>query len=307
MKLAGAFFKLIRFPNLLFIAITQLLFYFFIILPLFKEAGLAVVPVQTDLFLVMAASILIAAGGYIINDYFDVNIDQVNKPERMVVARIISRRGAMFWHFLLTNTGILLSFIAAWPLRQYLIPFMNIGAASLLWFYSTNFKKQLLVGNIIISLLTAWVVIILFLFSWKGFGDAPLELRTKLFRLAALYAVFAFIITLIREVVKDMEDREGDMRYGCRTMPIAWGIPTTRFFVACLLVLVLAVLAGLMFYVLQFHWWLASAYCLVLIIAPLAWIMIKLYRAQTTTHYHQLSTAIKLVMLSGILSMVFFV
>lgn len=307
MKLAGAFLKLIRFPNLLFITVTQLLFYFFIILPLYQEAGLPTVPSRSDLFLVIAASIFIAAGGYIINDYFDVNIDQINKPDRMVVDRSISRRGAMFWHFLLTNTGIVLSFIAAWPHGHYLIPFLNIGAATLLWFYSTTFKKQLLVGNIIISLLTAWVIIILFLFSWKGMNNGSLELRTKLFRLAGLYAVFAFIINLIREVVKDMEDLEGDMRYGCKTMPIAWGMATTRFFVTCLLVLVLVVLAGLMFYVLQFHWWLASAYCLVLIIAPLAWIMIKLYRAKTTAHYHQLSTAIKLVMLSGILSMVFFI
>ena len=129
---------------------------------------------------------------------------------------------------------------------------------------------------------------------------------TKLFKYAVLYAGFAFIISLIREVVKDMEDMEGDAKYGCKTMPIVWGIPSTKVFTAVWLIVAVAALVIIQVYALYLGWWWSAAYCVVTIIIPLLWILKKLYKAQVAKDYHQLSTAIKLVMLAGILSMVFF-
>lgn len=128
----------------------------------------------------------------------------------------------------------------------------------------------------------------------------------KLFKYAIVYAGFAFIISLIREVIKDMEDMEGDAKYGCKTMPIVWGIPASKVFTAVWIIVLTAALVILQIYALYLHWWWSVVYCVVTLIIPLLWILKKLYAAQVTKDYHQLSTAIKLVMLAGILSMIFF-
>lgn len=306
MRLIAAFFKLVRLPNLFFMALTQVLFQFCIYNTLYKDT----VP-PNDLFrfvLLVGASLFIAAAGYIINDYFDINIDEVNKPDKMVVDKLISRRWAIAWHFMLSTSGVLLTVIALPFLQKWYLVLANILCVVLLWFYSTNFKKQLLTGNIVISLLTAWTILIIF-FSKFGLADAFGSGNTshhRFFRLALLYAGFAFIISLIREAIKDMEDMHGDAKYGCRTMPIVWGINATKVYAAVWLVVLISVLIILQVYVLQFKWWLAIGYSVIAIVAPLVVILIKLRTSVSPKDYHQLSSLTKLVMLTGILSMVFF-
>jgi 4-hydroxybenzoate polyprenyltransferase len=128
----------------------------------------------------------------------------------------------------------------------------------------------------------------------------------KFFRIVFLYAGFAFISSLIREAVKDMEDREGDEKYGCRTMPIVWGMNATKIYVAVWLAALIAILVMVQIYVLQFRWWWPALYSVILIIVPLLYIFIKLFKANSTRDFHLLSRWIKLVMLTGILSMIFF-
>lgn len=160
-----------------------------------------------------------------------------------------------------------------------------------------------------ISLLTAWVILILF------FAKQPLQIEhllsaghkeIRFFRLAMLYASFAFVISLIREVVKDVEDMEGDRKYGCKTLPIVWGVQAAKIFVAVWLVVLIAALTILQLYVLPLGWWHSALYCLIAIIIPLIWIFIQLFKASTPADFHRLSSVIKLVMLTGILSMAFF-
>jgi 4-hydroxybenzoate polyprenyltransferase len=305
MRLIGSFFKMIRLPNLFFIALTQVLFQFCIYYPLYR----GYIP-QNDILhfsLLVLASVFIAAAGYIINDYFDINIDEVNKPDRMVVGKYISRRWAIAWHFMLSISGILLTMLAL-PLHKWYLVLANIFCVALLWFYSTTFKRKLLIGNIVISLLTSWTILIIF-FSKVSVTDALLpqhHSQPKLFRFAFLYAGFAFIISLIREAVKDIEDMPGDARYGCRTMPIVWGINTTKVYTAVLLIILVVTLGIVQVYVLQFRWWWAVAYCILLIVVPLIDILLKLFKANSTKQYHRLSNEAKLVMLTGILSMLFF-
>ncbi|MBL7740374.1 MAG: geranylgeranylglycerol-phosphate geranylgeranyltransferase [Chitinophagaceae bacterium] len=306
MRLIAAFFRLIRLPNLLFIALTQSLFQFCIYLPLYPDAMS-----QQDIIwfvLLVLASLFIAAAGYIINDYFDINIDEVNKPQKMVVDKIIRRRWAIAWHFMLSVAGILLTALAV-PLREkwYLV-LVNIACVALLWLYSTRFKKGLLIGNVVISLLTAWTILIVF-FSKLSLDNAfapGSSSQPKFFRFAFLYAGFAFIISLVREAVKDMEDIKGDEKYGCRTMPIVWGINATKVYVAVWLIVLIVMLLIIQVYILQFQWWWPVVYTLLLIILPLGYIFKKLYRASSPEDYRWLSNRIKWVMLSGILSMVFF-
>jgi len=311
MKLIAAFLGLIRGLNLVFIALTQVLFYYFIIIPIFNDAGIEPFLKGTLFFLLIAASVFIAAAGYIINDYFDLNIDQVNKPHKLVVEKIIKRRWAILWHLSLSFTGILVSFYIGWKVNNILIGFANMICVALLWFYSTTFKRKLLLGNVIISLLSAWVVLVLYFSEWSRYfhrtiGHEELYALTRIFRFAFLYGAFAFIISLIREVVKDIEDMPGDSKYGCRTMPIVWGLHVTKIFVSTWLIVLIAALGTLQFYVLQFRWWWSALYCFVMILVPLLYIFRKLLNANTTEDYRFLSRLIKWVMLTGILSMIFF-
>ena len=306
MRLIAAFLKMIRLRNLLFIALTQLLFQFCIYYPLYEGN----IPADDNwrFILLVFASLLIAAAGYIINDYFDINIDEVNKPERMVVDKVINRRWAIAWHIILSITGILLTMLALPVLDKWYLVLGNIFCVIMLWFYSTTFKRKLLIGNIAISILTAWTILLIF-FSKVSVSDAfgaAHPGQPKLFRFAFLYAGFAFIISLIREAVKDIEDMPGDVRYGCRTMPIVWGANAAKVYIAVWMIILISMLVIVQVYVLQFQWWWAVVYCILMIIVPLLYIFLKLFKASSVQEYHKLSSWTKLVMFTGILSMIFF-
>jgi 4-hydroxybenzoate polyprenyltransferase len=310
MKLLVAFFRLIRWPNLLFIVITQSLFYYCIYVPLLLHF-----PTTTNqflFFLLVISSVFIAAAGYIINDYFDIQIDIINKPERMVINRFIKRRWAIVWHFILSFIGIFLSFYIGFVTGEWLIGFINIFCVVALVLYSTTFKRKLLSGNLIIAALTAWVILVVYIFggadvfSIRGWAPQTPELNVRqLFKFMLLYASFAFIMTLIREVVKDLEDMEGDRKYKCTTMPIAWGVPTAKVFTAVWITVCIAALAIVQLYAWQLGWWWAALYIIGLTIFPLAAMLKKLYTASKPADYHLLSNLVKLIMLAGILSMLF--
>ncbi len=315
MKLIGPFLKLIRWPNLVFIAITQVLFNYGVVHPLFLQAGLSPNLNHNNFILLCVASILIAAAGYIINDYFDVNIDQINKPERVLVDRVIHRRWAIFWHMFLSMLGVVLSFILSFSISvgYFVIGFINFLCVLVLWLYSTTYKRRILVGNILVSILTAWTVIIIYAAEIPHLWDAsPLvkqgyqQALTKLLRIAALYGGFAFVISLVREVIKDLEDMDGDRKEGCRTMPIVWGVPASKIFAAVWLVVLIGILIVTQFYVVQFGWWLSALYIIITVVVPLIYIMKWLYKANKTSDYAKLSRWVKIVMLTGILSMAFF-
>ena len=301
MKLIGAFFRLVRWPNLISIALTQFLFYYCVYLPLYHSTD------THRIVWLITASVFIAAAGYIINDYFDLNIYQINKPEKNVFVRTIHRRWAIIWHFILNLAGIIATILAVGFHKWYLV-LANLICIMLLWFYSTSFKRQLLIGNIVISLLTSWTVLIVF-FAFTEPNNAIMTndpIGVKFFRIAFLYASFAFIISLIREAIKDMEDMEGDARYGCKTLPIVGGIRTTKIYTTVWMFVLMAALAILQLYVLQFGWWPAIAYSIILVILPLFQIFLRLRRANNSKEFAVLSNLTKLVMLTGILSMIFF-
>ena len=259
--------------------------------------------------LLAVASVLIAAAGYIINDYFDINIDQVNKPRQNVVDVAISRRWAMLWHFILSSAGVVLSLWLSWQTGLWYIVLANTLCVMLLFGYSVALKRKLLSGNVLISLLTAWVILVLCFSEWHLFKNATTELveaSNKILRLGFLYAGFAFILSLIREAIKDMEDVPGDVKYGSKTMPIVWGIQATKIYSAVWLVVLVAALVIVQFYVLQFHWWWPVVYSIGCIIAPLVYVFIKLFKAHAPPQFHHLSNITKLVMFTGILSMLFF-
>jgi 4-hydroxybenzoate polyprenyltransferase len=305
------FFQLIRYPNLLFIALTQFLFYYRIIVPYFNNNLQPKQLLQeNDFFLLLIASVLISAAGYIINDYFDIQIDNVNKPERLILGKLIKRRWAMLLHLVLSLAGLFLTAIVAMNLDNLLLLGLNFLSVLMLLLYSSTFKKKLLIGNIIISVLTAWVVGVLFITEIRLNDTVYMQLNQaalgSLYKVTLFYAGFAFIVSLIREVVKDMEDMEGDRRFGCETMPIKWGIPSTKVFVAVWIFVLIGLLAAIAFYAMLNSWsWPFYALSFAMII-QFYFLLKKLYYAQLTADFANISKVLKLIMLAGILSMSFY-
>lgn len=311
MKSLLQFFRLIRWPNLVFIALTQYLFFIAVAVPVLGKGIYFTREVYLLFYILCFSSVLIAAAGYIINDYFDINIDMVNKPERLVLDNGISRRWAMFFHFIFSLAGILMGFYIGLENGNWFIGAANTGVAIILWIYSTSFKKQAVIGNVIIGLLTSWALMVVYFylaFNEELIGQSMANVQSiqKLFRIAILYAAFAFLITFVREIVKDMEDVEGDRKYGCKTMPIIWGIQVTKIVASIFAVLLLALMLLALIYILQLKMWLPALYHLLLIFIPGCYTFYLLQNANAGADFGKVSLWIKLVMLSGILSMLLF-
>ena len=292
---------------MVFILLAEILFHFCIYKPLYPNAGLAV---DFDFYLIVLTYLCIAAAGYIINDYFDINIDQVNKPHKVVVGSHINRRWVIFWHMFFSLMGIYISTVA-FPFKQYWhIHLSNLLTILLLWFYSTNFKKGFLVGNVVIAVLTTWSIAVVYFskFSFQQLMHPDIRdvANFRFAKLMALYCAFAFILTLVREALKDMEDIDGDQKFGCRTLPIIWGLKPTKVYIGVWLVVVIAMLSIIQLYVIPFGWWYSILYCIAFIIYPLLYVLVKLRTAYVSADFKKLSLYVKIAMLSGILSMIFF-
>ena len=231
------------------------------------------------------STVLIAAGGYIINDYFDVKIDRINKPHRVWIGKTISRRTALLIHQLFSVSGVLMAFYIGW------VPgLIHTVSVWLLWFYASGFKKKPFIGNFVVALLTALVI-------------AEIALvYTPENRLIYMYAVFAFFINLIREIIKDMEDIRGDELHGARTLPILYGIHKTKRILYALMAVFLLSMFFFMYKVEDFKIRVFSGILLVL------WsiLLCLIIRADRKAHFSQLSTLCKWTILIGMLSLPLF-
>jgi 4-hydroxybenzoate polyprenyltransferase len=268
--------KLTRFGNLIIIALTQY----------FTAGFLIAMHTLNDfkLFLLAISTMSIAAGGYIINDYYDVKIDYINKPDRVVIGKNITRRYAILFHVLLSTLGIALGTYLSWG-----IGVVNAVSVFLLWLYSNNLKRLPFIGNVTVAFLTGLSVIVVDLFY-----------RTDN-SLVIIYALFAFFITLVREVIKDMEDLKGDNSFGCKTLPIIWGIRKTKI----LLYIIVVAFAGIVVILNQLYRALPFKYHLIFLFVPLLWLLYRLIRADMKKDFTRLSIFCKVIMMLGILSMAF--
>lgn len=239
-----AFLKLIRFENLIMIALTQILLRFFVLQKIFTSHGVQLELDNRLFYMVVLSTVLIAAAGYIINDYFDIKTDLINHPDTVVVDRFIKRRIAIILHISFTIVGIFIGTFAALKTGYLRLAIFHIAASVLLWFYSTDLKKKLLIGNITVSLLTAAVCFMPFVYEVGVLKKIYPEF-ISLFRIPFLaclkitfiFSLFAFITSLAREIIKDIEDYKGDEATGGLTMPIVWGIRASKIMAFFLLII----------------------------------------------------------------------
>jgi 4-hydroxybenzoate polyprenyltransferase len=268
--------------NLIYIAFTQ---YIVAVFLSNHPKGKSNILFDPDLFLIAASTALIAAAGYIINDYYDIKVDFINKPERVVVGRYLPRRVALAAHSILNFTGIGIGLLINWK-----IGVLNFLGAFLLWIYSNHLKRLPLIGNLCIAALTgAAIFVIAFKFPTHK-------------ELIYLYTIMAFSVSLIREIIKDMEDLKGDENFGSKTLPIIWGIKKTKLFI---FVLSAFFILGLFFLAVNIANTIFTIYFSILIL-PLSYFFYRLYRADTKKEYSYLTDFCKAIMFSGVLSMIFF-
>ncbi len=263
-------------------------------------------------FLLVLSTVFIAAAGYIINDYFDTRTDMINKPSRVVVGVEVGRRQAMILHAMLNIIGIGMGVYLAFYIHLPALSFVFFLATGLLWFYSTSYKRQFLVGNISVSFLTGLVPLMVVLFEIpllnRVYGEQMLQHNVSfnyIFAWVGGFSFFAFMTTLIRELIKDAEDFEGDSAYGMRTVPIVLGSKWTKVIILGLVSITLAMLIFLLVRFILFSVepadFFSLAYFIGLLIIPFLLLSIQILRARVKKDYHRASTLIKLIMLSGIL------
>lgn len=303
------FLQLVRVPNLLIIVITQFLLRYCLIAPFLYNGDTEFMTSLLDFSLVCLSTVLFTAGGYIINDYFDVKIDQVNKPSQLLVGKIITGRTAIKWHILLTGLGSLIGLYLTYRIHflSLWISFPVVG--TMLWFYSAKYKRTLFWGNFIVSFLSALVVITIYLFEFFWLRLQP-EIFSDLMpdlvwvgKLFLAYTVFAFLVTFYREIIKDMEDVKGDAQEGCRTIPIAFGMKVSRWVISGLVILTIILLVTSLLILFQLSLMIVFWYLLITTLTPMIYLLYRVYISNTPEEYHIMSNICKIIMVAGVLSM----
>jgi len=302
-----AFLKLIRIQNLLIIAFTQYMVRWCLVYPILKAQSsyFTLQLSEIQFFLLVFSTILITAAGYIINDYFDVRIDKVNKPERLLIDNGVKRRVAMGAHMVINILAILIGVYVSYSIGFTKLAFIHFICASGLWFYSTTFKKQFIIGNVIIATFTALIPFIVVVYELLLCYKVYLPLDATLsFKGIWLYAFaisfFTFLTTLLREIIKDMERYEGDKEYGYNTMPIVIGKKTTKLVA---IVIVIVILLFLSYYqLLQLHKrdMLTFYYFIFGLQIPLIYLISKIISANTKKAFQVAGNITKIITLIGI-------
>ena len=329
-----AFIKLIRLPNLLIIALTQYAIRYAIIYPILlsisDDVEVSLQMSELDFFLLSLSTVLIAAAGYIINDYFDVKVDRVNRPDKIIVGKYIKRRIAMGSHIVTNSIAILIGGYLAYAMGNWKLVFIQIVSAGALWYYSTMFKKQVLVGNVIVALLAALVPfvaglyelilqhaniddsvnsLLFFLEAETPFDDVKyilIEVLSNVMLWVLGFSFFAFISTMVREIIKDIEDYEGDKKYFSNTLSVVYGKQKAKILAQVIAILMLVLIGYLQYIQLQAKDMASFMYFLFGVQVPLAYVIVKLQSAKEKTDYSNLSKYMKLIMLMGIAYSAFF-
>ncbi len=256
--------------------------------------------------LLILSTLCLAAAGNIINDIYDVETDRVNRPHKVIVGKKVSEKMAYNLFVIFNVVGILIGFYLSHMVGRSGFFALFVIISALLYVYATYLKQTLLIGNIVISILVAMSILIVGLFELLP-AITPQNQPTQLFFFKILldYALFAFIINLVREITKDLQDIDGDYKADMNTLPIAIGRErASKVLFALTFLPLFAVVYYLMTYLYKQP--IAVAYFLLFIIAPLLYITIKTYSAKTKKEFHHISNVLKLVMVFGMFSLLLY-
>lgn len=310
------FFKLIRWPNLLIVALTMILMRYAVIEPVISKISVVLnggngeaIPLVLkfpwyDFLILVIATLFITAGGYVINDYFDIKTDLINKGE-VIVGTKIPRRQAMKWHNFLNITGVAAGFYISWKAGYFWMGILFLIVSGLLYFYSASYKRQFLIGNLVVALLTAMVPMLVVFYEWPALYRynalntvVPPQLDLVFYWVGG-FALFAFLTTLTREIIKDIEDFEGDMAYGRNTVPVVTGILTSKIISVILILITIALLYIVWNFFL--HDKITLIYISCAVVLPLLYVIYQLIMSLGKREFHSASRLMKIIQISGVL------
>ena len=257
-----------------------------------------------DFVLLVAATVFITAGGYVINDYFDIKTDLINKG-KVIVGTKIPRRKAMMWHSVFNIAGVAAGFYISYKAGYIWLGSLFLVVSGLLYFYSASYKRQFLIGNIIVALLTAMVPMLVVFYEWPALYKYYTLNAIRLPQINFImywvggFALFAFLTNLIREIIKDIEDFEGDIAYGRNTIPVILGVLSTKIVSIFLIALTILLLF------LTWHYFVNDTvtfiYLTAAVVLPLIYVIYKLVTSKEKKQLHSASRIMKIVMLTGVL------
>ena len=296
-----SFFQLIRYKNLLMVLLTMILTKYALINSFISNPSLTSVD-----FIILSLSILfITAGGYIINDLYDIEADTINKPLKVYISKSISKKNAWFIYIISSTLGVILGIYLSVIKNSDFLSFYFIGTTLLLFLYSVLLKKQVFIGNLCISLLVALPIYLLYKFDSNSKTISNILQYFFLSTAVFYYMFFAFLTTMIREIIKDIEDINGDYLVKLKTLPILIGKTRARN-----ISIFLSVVLLLFLFLVSSNYFISKKYFLGTIMLMISIIVVhfifKSWNASTKKQFHYLSNLMKLIMFTGILSMILF-
>jgi 4-hydroxybenzoate polyprenyltransferase len=268
---------------------------------------------QQDVYLALAdwqfsllvlSTVLLAAAGYVINDIFDQETDTINRPDKVIVGKTITESRAYNIYVGLNIIGVAIGFYLSNLIQKPSFATIFIFIAACLYFYATTLKKMLLLGNLLVAFILGLSVLIIGVFDlYPATYDGNREQMTLLFKILTDYSIFAFLLNLIREIIKDAEDRNGDYNQGMQTLPIVLGVTrTAKIIFGLLLIAVTIIFWYTNKHLMRFDLYYAVLYVLILVNGPLIYVLTKSWNAKSSQDFHHLSSILKWVIFFGILS-----
>jgi len=304
------YLRLIRWPNIVIIILTQVLIRYAVIGVIYTHSGIDLALNNLLFSLLVLTTVIIASAGYIINDYFDMRTDRINKPISLVVGRYVGRRSAIKFHMVLNGLAILMGFYISWQVGSFRLGLIFPMITLLLWLYSERYKRMVLVGNLAVAFLSALVILIVWLFEFFALRLEPDQISlvyTDLWLISQIvgaYAVFAFLLSMVREIVKDVQDISGDSQTGCRTLPVVYGISMAQWIAVSLLGLTLLLVLLGSFKLLNMSHLIAALYFALFVGLPVLYTLYRLALSKSKGDFKQTSNLLKLNMLAGIIGMI---
>jgi 4-hydroxybenzoate polyprenyltransferase len=307
----NAILKLIRIPNLLIVITTMYLVRFSLIKPILSFYNENLAFAELDFLLLVLATVFIMAAGNIINDFFDLEIDRINKPDRIIIDNTISIETARIIYFVLNLIGVTIGIYLSFKIAQIQLSLIFVLTAYLLYAYSRKYKRNPFIGNFIVATLSSFTLFMVWLFEYFAIQLENIDFEylnaavLLISKIVLAYVLFAFLVSLIRELIKDVEDIEGDSQINCRTIPVLLGANKSKLIIGFLILLGIVFMSYAQIILWQNSLQLIFWYFMFSVQPLFIYLFIYLAKAKTKKQFHYLSILTKVIMLIGILSIFF--
>ena len=303
------FLKLIRWQNLVIIIFIHYFVRYFLIDPFYRINHIILQINNLDFAIIVLTNILIAGAGYIINDIFDLQIDRINKPDKIVIGEKISEQKAYLIYYIMNSIAVMTGIYTGIKINFFNFGLIFAVFIAVFYFYSLKYKRLFLWGNIVISLMSGILILLIWMLEFlkiqkNGIAFAEgLHAYNTITYFAVIYAVFSFLTTFLREIIKDIEDIEGDSKWGCTTLPIVVGIKNAKKIATLFSILILFLVVFFQIKLFNYGINKYAAMLILIIQLPLVYLTFKIWKAKEKADFHYISILSKIIMVFGILSM----